>query len=290
MSDFAITLEDVTFVDLEIPESINFGGVQRTGKHQLPGGTRIIDSMTRDDDDIEWSGLFLGPGATDKARYIDTYRQTGQQVTFSYYELQYTVVVKEFKPKLERYYQVSYSIKLEIVQDLAAPPQLPPQQSVDDLVNADNTSALGEATDIGMTVTSSLPSPVASSVGITITTNGVYPPNPPGPGLNLTNLASNLTNVQNDLTNMNGIVQGASAASIAQLSTDISSATTETASLISQSEPILSVSSPGGVVFGAVDPEAFIAYSATAQQVASIVPMQAYLTRMGINVSIGGQL
>ena len=94
-----------------------FGGGQQIAEHKLPGGKRIIDVMGRDDAPIEWSGLFTGPEATDRAKVLDGYRIAGKPLTLSWWEFNYTVVVTQFTATFERWYHVPYRIVCEVVSD-----------------------------------------------------------------------------------------------------------------------------------------------------------------------------
>ena len=76
----SLSLGDVLFADLEVPDHITFGGEQALTVHKLVGGTRIIDAMGRDDMPLEWSGWFMGAEALSRARYLETQRIAGTAV------------------------------------------------------------------------------------------------------------------------------------------------------------------------------------------------------------------
>ncbi len=116
-----VILGDVIFEDMEIPESVNFGGAQSLSIKQLVGGERIIDVMGRIDDDISWSGMFYGPEALARAQYLDFVRVQGQQLQFTYSLQNYIVVVRSFSAQFERPYQIPFTISLAVVQNLNIP-------------------------------------------------------------------------------------------------------------------------------------------------------------------------
>lgn len=126
MADTKLILGDFTFDHAEIPERINFGGEQSLVVNKFVGGGRVIDCMGRDDDDISWSGWFIGTNALDRAHYLDQLRASGNQLTFKYFDFYYSVVIKSFKANLEKYYQIPYTISLAVIQDLSNPILVPP--------------------------------------------------------------------------------------------------------------------------------------------------------------------
>jgi len=116
-----LTLGPVTFANYEIPPSINFGGAQALSVKQLVGGMRVVDAMGRIDDDITWSGLFFGSTATFRARYLDYLRVQGNPMPLTWSQFNYQVVIKDFKCNFERTYQLSYTITVQVIQDLNKP-------------------------------------------------------------------------------------------------------------------------------------------------------------------------
>lgn len=284
--DFKLVLQDMTFSDMEIPGTINFGGKQILGIHQLPGGTRIIDVMSRDDADIEWEGIFLGPNATPRARQLDFYRATGQQVTLLYNTFQYECVVVDFHADFERFYQVPYRIRLAVIIDLSAPPQLAAQNSIFDLLTSDLASVLETGVALGMGIASALPSPVSSAAGINPGSTAITAP-AAGDGMDLTALAEDLTVVEADIATVTTSV-GVTAATVAQLEAALVTSENECAALMLQSETALdSAVAPGGVIAGQPDPAAFLAYMDICNQAAEIVAMNSLLQRMSKNAASG---
>jgi hypothetical protein len=134
MADLIVLLGDFIFQENEIPASINFGGSQALGVHQLIGGARVVDSMGNVDSDITWSGLFFnnittGLSAIDRAKELNILRTLGLELPFIFYDLIYLVKIKEFLPVFERFYQVPYRITLQVIQDLNIPNQVSGQTS-----------------------------------------------------------------------------------------------------------------------------------------------------------------
>lgn len=137
-----LTLDDFEFVDTEIPESIVFGGHQNLVLHDLVGGTRVVDAMGAFSEPLTWSGMFRGPEALARARYLDSMRMSGKKYTLTWSEFRYQVVIREFKATFERTYQIPYNLTLEVVQDEAQPLiDLAEQPSIDSLIDYDAIAA-----------------------------------------------------------------------------------------------------------------------------------------------------
>lgn len=164
MTDTVINLGGFTFQNLEIPKSINFGGEQKLNIHELVGGVRIIDVMGKQDMDISWEGLMLGPDALDRALQLDSMRVAGEPINLSWFSLNYLVLIKHFKAETERYYQVSYSITLEIAQDLSSVGGVLSILGIDDSILGDFVTASGIATTINNPTLSSLMTSLGSAI------------------------------------------------------------------------------------------------------------------------------
>lgn len=116
-----LTLGSVTFANYEIPPGINFGGQQALSVKKLVGGQRIIDAMGRDDDPITWSGRFRGSTGLFRARYLDQMRAQGAAIPLFYSQFNYTVVIRSFKADFQRFYEIPYSISVEVIIDNTKP-------------------------------------------------------------------------------------------------------------------------------------------------------------------------
>ena len=147
--DTTINLGAFQFATFEIPERISWGGSQRIAVHELVGGQRVLDAMGRSDRALTWSGLFRGPNATDRARFLDTMRAQGAQQKLTFGQLVYTVIVREFEPDYERFYQIPYRIVLEVVADLANPVTNLSPASIDSDIATDYSAATVLATSVG---------------------------------------------------------------------------------------------------------------------------------------------
>lgn len=131
----------VFFDNLEIPESIPFGGAQRAVVHALPGGARIVDVMGREDAVISWAGMMLGDSALNRARNLDKMRIGGLPWQLSWSEFSYTVLVQRFEAQFERFYKIPYSISCLVIQDNTSPVTALEPAGLNDAVLGDNATA-----------------------------------------------------------------------------------------------------------------------------------------------------
>lgn len=151
-----LTLGGVIFQDFEIPESIKAGGDQKLDVKKFIGGSRVIDALGRDDEDIEWSGRFRGSTAEGRCQQLNALRIAGQAVELSWSGFRYQVVIQKFTFNYESSLEITYRLCLTVLADENAPigSILP---SIDEIFGTDLTSALGFGADVNVAeVTSNL--------------------------------------------------------------------------------------------------------------------------------------
>jgi len=144
-----LSLGDVLFTDLELPERITFGGGQQLVVHKMVGGTREVHAMGRDDLPLRWSGTFMGKDALQRARYLDAMRIAGQALPLAWSELLYTVLVARFEADFEREWEIPYRIICEVVADHSQPQTSLAGPSINDLIGADLLTANSLVSSIG---------------------------------------------------------------------------------------------------------------------------------------------
>lgn len=188
-----LTLGAVTFANYEIPPVINFGGAQSLSVKKLVGGQRIIDAMGRDDDAISWSGRFRGSTGLFRARYLDQMRVTGAAIPLFYSQFNYTVVIREFKADFQRFYEVPYTITVEVIIDNTKPLSTLFPVSYNDAID----NMLAEAEDLATAIEN--PS-VSSATAILAETLNAIP--------NISNASANeINSVSQDITNVTNATQ-----------------------------------------------------------------------------------
>ena len=109
-----------SFRTLRISSGINFGGRQRLAVHRLPGGTRVIDALGRDDAQISFSGIFTGADATLRARSLDELRVAGSTLSLTWDVLFYTVVISDFHADYRNGWWIPYRVVCTVLQDEAS--------------------------------------------------------------------------------------------------------------------------------------------------------------------------
>ena len=141
-----LLLGPILFQDFELPASIGWGGAQSLTVHRLPGGTRVIDAMGRDDAEITWSGIFSGQNASARARALDLMRADGGLWPLTWESHFYSVVISSFEAEHRRPNWIPYRLSCTVLQDETAALLQSAAASVLDL-------AAGLAQDLAMAAT-----------------------------------------------------------------------------------------------------------------------------------------
>lgn len=140
-ADTYLVLDDLTFSRYEVPQNIVFGGEQSLAVHELVGGKRIVDAMGRQDKTLDWSGIFVGENASERARYLNYLRVAGTQHELTWGEYWYSVIVKSVELDYHRAYEIPYRISCVVLEDLTIPVTVAPPTPVDTAIDDDmNTS------------------------------------------------------------------------------------------------------------------------------------------------------
>jgi hypothetical protein len=117
MSNVALLLGPIAFQAFEVPANINIGGAQRLAIHRLPGGTRVIDVLGRDDSDITFSGTFSGSDATLRARLVDEMRMSGLAMPLTWDVFFYSVIIKKFEADYRSGWWIPYRMTCTVVNN-----------------------------------------------------------------------------------------------------------------------------------------------------------------------------
>ncbi len=144
-----LTLGAVVFQGFEVPETIPFGGEQALTVHRLPGGSRVIDAMGTNDDDIPWSGRFRGYQAESRARILEGYKNSATVLQLTYSGRRYQVIVQRFRGDFQQQFEIPYSISVCVVSD-GSNPILGNIPGIDQLIGTDlaNAVTLGGAINL----------------------------------------------------------------------------------------------------------------------------------------------
>lgn len=149
MSSIALLLGPIELRDFEVPSKINIGGSQRLVVHRLPGGTRVIDALGRDDAEIVFSGSFSGSDATTRARLIDEMRVSGLPMPLTWDVFFYYVIIKQFDADYRFGWWIPYRITCTVVCDAASGVVGSAVSLATDVIS-DISTASGFATDGGV--------------------------------------------------------------------------------------------------------------------------------------------
>jgi hypothetical protein len=146
-----LVLGDFVFQDMEVPESLPFGGGQMLSVKKLVGGARVIDVMGVDPDPIEWTGFFFptsdGSSALDRAMQVQELKDSGVTQLLSFDELLFNVVIREFKPNYKLGH-IPYKITLEVLEDLSSAGATDALGNIDDDISDDMYAANTLAADV----------------------------------------------------------------------------------------------------------------------------------------------
>jgi hypothetical protein len=155
LASIILKLGDVVFGDTEAG-TIPFGGDQKLNIHRLVGGKRIIKAMGDDPLPLEWSGIFVGANALEKALTLHRMKNDGRSLVLTWSFMSYLVLIRTFVGNFEAPFNIPYRIVCEVVEDRT---NLPPTNSAFDVnqaINGDMTTAQGLSDGIGDSTLSSL--------------------------------------------------------------------------------------------------------------------------------------
>ena len=147
--DTYLILGDMRFSRFEVPERINFGGEQALAVHELVGGKRIVDAMGRQDKALDWSGIFLGDNASERARYLNYLRIAGKPLPLIWEDYSCSVAIKSVSLDYQRKYEIPYSISCVVIEDATIPVSVVPPASIDSAINDDAVAATALGAQIG---------------------------------------------------------------------------------------------------------------------------------------------
>jgi len=120
MNGVSLSLGEVAFTNMEVPEKINFGGKQRVAVQALIGGGRVISVLGIDDGEISFSGIFSGSDAANRAQILDVARALGATLPLVWDRFFYAVVISEFTAEYRKPTLIPFTIHCEIVTDPVA--------------------------------------------------------------------------------------------------------------------------------------------------------------------------
>ncbi|MBU6419068.1 MAG: hypothetical protein KGQ79_04995, partial [Proteobacteria bacterium] len=117
MGNVVLSLGNVAFQDMEVPEKISFGGKQRLAIQNVIGGGRVVEALGIDDGEISFSGIFSGTDAVSRAQLLDMARALGAQLPLVWQGFYYLVVIAGFTAEYRKPNLIPFSITCVVVTD-----------------------------------------------------------------------------------------------------------------------------------------------------------------------------
>src|SRR5579872_1178398 len=113
-----LTLGGVAFTNYSPPESMGAGGKQAMVIHKLPGGSRVIDTLGPDEDEIRWNGFFFGNDAYGNALTLDAMRAAGAVIPLQWGGQFRLVIIEHFSYHVRRLpVWVEYDVSCTVYQN-----------------------------------------------------------------------------------------------------------------------------------------------------------------------------
>jgi hypothetical protein len=165
MPDVTVTLGNITFTDLEVPERIPWSTEQQIVTHKHVGGARTLDAMGQDYPPMEWSGWILGPNAVQRAQSLEAMAASGLPQTLTWSGLTYQVIVRGFHPVFERFYQIPYRIVCEVIANNTQPVVSSATPPIDQSIADDSAMADTMVVSVGDSTLSILMATVDALIG-----------------------------------------------------------------------------------------------------------------------------
>lgn len=137
MADDVLTLGGIAFDDYSTPDSMMGGGQQAMVVHKLPGGSRVIDILGPDEDDVKWHGHFYGDNAYQNALALDAMRAAGHVIPLIWGGQFRRVIIKHFTYHVRRFVWVEYQIVCTVFQNPALGNVAAVVNTIDSLISGD---------------------------------------------------------------------------------------------------------------------------------------------------------
>jgi len=139
-----LTLGGIAFDGFSTPDAMGAGGKQAMVVQKLPGGSRVIDTLGPDEDNIVWSGKFYGNDTEGKVLSLDGLRAAGQVLSLTFAGQFRTVIIDHFSYRWRRFpVWAEYQISCMVYQNPSLGGLGGSLNSIDTLILADLSLAVG---------------------------------------------------------------------------------------------------------------------------------------------------
>ncbi len=285
----SFTLGGVSFQSMEVPETLGFGGTVHNDVSYQPGGGKRIGLLGAYEDDLTWSGVFLGAQAVARAQAIDALRVAQKPVAFIGAGQSRQVIIKTFRWNyMARGARIPYSIECIVVPPKKTTTSGTTKSALASLIGTDAAAAVTQVTDAVGKVTSY----TQTAVGVLKTYAGELTPL-----ANLVGAGGALASASDSLTAVSSITSAGSSllstSAIENIAANAQSATTSLTSVVtSTGEELSSIGSAVPSASKAVDPFSdaggLVAAAANAGVHANSIVGGANASRIVSNISLTG--
>lgn len=130
-SSYDLAIGNVTFADLEHPQSLPIPLSQQIAVHQQAGGTRTVQAFGVQPGAISFSGTFYFGNALSRAASLRAMATAGQPVTLQYGAWSWLGIISKCDLDIHHQYEVAYSLTFEVIQDNTGQATIATTTSVD---------------------------------------------------------------------------------------------------------------------------------------------------------------
>ena len=142
------SLGGVSFQSMEVPESLVFGGTVRNDVRYQPGGGKRIGLLGAYEDDLVWSGVFLGVQSVQRAQAIDAMRKAQRPVAFVGAGQSRQVIIRTFRwTYMARGARIPYTIECIVVPPAKTKTSGTTKSALASLIGKDAAASVTKVTD-----------------------------------------------------------------------------------------------------------------------------------------------
>ena len=139
MPDSPVTLGSFTFEGLEVPDRVILRNRQKLIVHHMTSGARAIDTTGTDIQTIAFRGVFSGSAAPERIKYIESMRDGGNQLLFSWDFQIAEVYIQDFEILYQSHQWIPYRLTCQVTD-----PATPPSRTAADLLWAGSSSQISD--------------------------------------------------------------------------------------------------------------------------------------------------
>lgn len=141
-----LMLGEFEFMEFEVPERIAIAGLQKTVKHQLIGGRRVIDVLGTEYQPLTWTGVMTGAYAGERISELERMRDAGDPLVLMLDDYRFTVLITSFIAVYEFVWRRTYTIEVVVVSNDGCPDKVDALTgALRQLIESDLGRALGLA-------------------------------------------------------------------------------------------------------------------------------------------------